>query len=64
MHTLWDRREVGVRHETLKEAIKRGLVLKKIHSGIKSKDEAFVREFIQSNNRKRAEAAKSLKVMF
>ena len=47
---LWDRREVGIRYETLKEAIKRGLVLKKIHSGIKSRDEAFVRAFIQSNN--------------
>ena len=38
---LWDRKEVEVRYETLKEVIKRGLVLKKIHSGIKCRDEPF-----------------------
>ena len=38
------------------EAINGGLVLKKIHRVIKSADEKFVKNFIQENNKKRAEA--------
>ena len=53
---LWDRKEIGVRHETLIEAINAGLILKKIHRVIKSVDEKFVKSFIQENNRKRREA--------
>ena len=51
---LWDRKEIGVRHETLIEVIDTGLVLKKIHRIIKSVDEKFVKEFIDENNRKRS----------
>ena len=54
---LWDRKKIGLRYGALKEAIERGLILKKIHKGIKSKEEPFVRLFIQNNNKKRREAA-------
>ena len=54
---LWDRKNIGLRHKALKEAIERGLILKKIHRGIKSREEAFVRPFIQKNNNKRRKAA-------
>lgn len=51
---LWDREEIGVRHESLIEALNAGLVLKKIHKIIQSEDEKSVKEFIDENNRKRS----------
>ena len=53
---LWDRKEFGLRHESLIDALGGGLVLKKIHKIIKSRDEKFVKDFIDENNRKRRAA--------
>ena len=53
---LWNRRNYGIYYEGLKFVIEKGLILRNIHYGIKFREYAFTKPFIELNTKLRQEA--------
>ena len=53
---LWDKEKYIVHHENLKLYLELGLKVKKIHRGIKFREETWMRSYIKLNTRLRTEA--------
>ena len=53
---LWDKEKYIVHHENLKLYLELGLKIKKIHRGIKFREEPWMRSYIELNTRLRTEA--------
>ena len=53
---LWDKEKYVVHHENLKLYLELGLKIKKIHRGIKFREEPWMRSYIELNTRLRTEA--------
>jgi len=54
--TLKNKRNYVIHIDTLKYALKNGLILKKIHKGLSFKSSCFLKEYIDFNSNKRANA--------
>ena len=54
---LWDTKNYVGHYEYIKSALDEGYILKKIHRGVKYREEAYIKEFVEENNRKRAQAS-------
>ena len=53
---LWDKESYVVHHENLKLYLELGLKIKKIHKGIKFREESWMKSYIELNTRLRTEA--------
>lgn len=59
MSTLNDKKNYLISFAMLRFVFKKGLVLKRIHTGFYAKQEAFIKKYITSNNDKRTECSKN-----
>ena len=61
---LYDKKEYVAHISALKQALNHGLILKKVHREIQFNQEAWLKPYIEMNNKLRTEEKKNLKKIF
>lgn len=62
--TLFDKKKYVIHYRALKQALKYGMVLKKIHRAIEFDQEPWLEKYITFNTKKRAEAKNEFEKVF